>query len=204
MLAIGIDGETLDPAHLELHPGDHLLVAGPARSGRSTALALLARAAVRVDPQVAVAALVPRGTGAHPLRPFSPHATVTELAAAIAAVPADRPLVVVVDDAELVDDHDGVLARLLSGDVNVVAAGRTDAIRSGYGHWTQELRRRRRGLLLSPESDLDGDMFGIALPRWPLAPNATGRGYLVMDGQGTLVQLAVPGGSTSPLGNGAD
>jgi S-DNA-T family DNA segregation ATPase FtsK/SpoIIIE len=191
-LPIGIDGETLHPAYLELHLGDHLLVAGPARSGRSHTLALLARMAVRADGAAAVVALAPRTAGRHPLRPFTPCSTVAELADAIAAVPAGRRLLVVVDDAELVDDVEGVLARLLTGDANVLAAGRTDAIRSGYGHWTQELRRRRRGLLLAPESDLDGDLFGITLPRWPLAPGATGRGYLVMDGRGTLVQVAVP------------
>jgi S-DNA-T family DNA segregation ATPase FtsK/SpoIIIE len=116
---------------------------------------------------------------------------VAELVEAVAAVPADRARLVVVDDAELVDDVDGVMVHLLSGDANVLAAGRTDALRSSYGHWTQTLRRRRRGLLLAPESELDGDLFGIALPRWPLAPKATGRGYLVVDGQGTLVQVAV-------------
>jgi S-DNA-T family DNA segregation ATPase FtsK/SpoIIIE len=190
-LPIGIEGETLCPATLELHPGDHLLVAGPARSGRTNALALLTRMAIRADPSVAVAALVPRGAGAHPLRPFAPCSTVAELVEAVAAVPAGRARLVVVDDAELVDDVDGVMVHLLSGDANVLAAGRTDALRSSYGHWTQTLRRRRRGLLLAPESELDGDLFGIALPRWPLAPKATGRGYLVVDGQGTLVQVAV-------------
>ena len=90
-----------------------------------------------------------------------------------------------IDDAELVDDPEGVLARLLAGEANVLAAGRVDALRSAYGHWTQELRRRRRGLLLQPGSDVDGDLFGLSLPRWPLAPAATGRGYLVADGRST-------------------
>ena len=45
VLPVGVDGETLGPARLELHPGDHLLVAGPARSGRSGALALIGRMA---------------------------------------------------------------------------------------------------------------------------------------------------------------
>jgi len=117
---------------------------------------------------------------------------VTELAAAVAVVPAERPLVVLVDDAELVDDPDGALVSLLTGEANVVAAGRVDALRSAYGHWTQELRRRRRGLLLQPASDLDGDLFGLSLPRWPLAPSASGRGYLVADGSSTLLQMALP------------
>src|SRR5262249_48080558 len=41
-LPIGLADETLAPACISLHPGDHLLVAGPARSGKSAALALFA------------------------------------------------------------------------------------------------------------------------------------------------------------------
>ena len=195
VLPLGIDGETLGPSHVELHSGEHLLVAGPARSGRSSTLALLGRMAVRVEPSATVVALVPRGAGTDlpwPCAPCSPCSTVAELAAAVAAAADDRPLVVLIDDAELVDDPEGVLARLLTGEANVLAAGRTDALRSAYGHWTQDLRRRRRGLLLQPGSDVDGDLFGLSLPRWPVAPAATGRGYLVADGHSTLVQVALP------------
>ncbi len=192
VLPVGLDGETLGPAHLELHRGDDLLVAGPARSGRSSTLALIGQVVRRADPSAAIVALAPRAAGSHVLQPFAPCSTVTELAAAVAVVPAERPLVVLVDDAELVDDPDGALASLLTGEANVVAAGRVDALRSAYGHWTQELRRRRRGLLLQPASDLDGDLFGLSLPRWPLAPSASGRGYLVADGSSTLLQMALP------------
>ena len=137
--------------------------------------------AVRADPSVAVAALLPDERTPTPLRPYAPSSTVAELAAALAVAP-DQPLVVVVDDAELVDDPDGVLARLLTGDANVIAGPhgchpvRLRALDAGA-------RRRRRGLLLAPESDVDGDLFGITLPRWPLAPAATGRGYLVRTGR---------------------
>jgi len=192
VLPVGLDGETLGPAHLELHRGDDLLVAGPARSGRSSTLALIGQVVRRADPSAAIVALAPRAAGSHVLQPFAPCSTVTELAAAVAVVPAERPLVVLVDDAELVDDPDGALVSLLTGEANVVAAGRVDALRSAYGHWTQELRRRRRGLLLQPASDLDGDLFGLSLPRWPLAPSASGRGYLVADGSSTLLQMALP------------
>ncbi len=74
--------------------------------------------------------------------------------------------------------------------LTVVAAGRVDALRSAYGHWTQVLRRQRRGLLLRPTSDLDGDVLGVTLPRREAVPAAPGRGYLVADGRCALVQLA--------------
>ena len=76
--------------------------------------------------------------------------------------------------------------------LTVVAAGRVDALRSAYGHWTQVLRRQRRGLLLRPTSDLDGDVLGVTLPRREAVPAAPGRGYLVADGGCALVQLAWP------------
>ena len=97
-----------------------------------------------------------------------------------------------VDDAELVDDPGSVLLRVVSGctALTVVVAGRVDALRSAYGHWTQVLRRQRRGLLLRPTSDLDGDVLGVTLPRREAVPAAPGRGYLVADGGCALVQLA--------------
>jgi S-DNA-T family DNA segregation ATPase FtsK/SpoIIIE len=100
--------------------------------------------------------------------------------------------VLVVDDAELVDDSDSILLRLVGGrsEVTVVAAGRIDVLRSAYGHWTQALRRQRCGLLLRPTSDLDGDVLGATLPRREAVAATPGRGYLVADGRCVLVQLA--------------
>ena len=97
-----------------------------------------------------------------------------------------------VDDAELVDDPRSVLLGLVSGcsALTVIAAGRVDALRSAYGHWTQVLRRQRRGVLLRPTSDLDGDVLGATLPRREAVPAAPGRGYVVADGRCALVQLA--------------
>jgi len=105
-----------------------------------------------------------------------------------------RPAVLLVDDAERVDD-DGTLAALVGGTggrVHVVAAGRPDVARSLYGHWTAAVRRARVGVLLQPDLDVDGDLLGAVLPRrQPVAPVA-GRGHLVVDGQPELVQLAAP------------
>jgi hypothetical protein len=62
-----------------------------------------------------------------------------------------------------------------------------------YGHWTQLVRRQRRGLVLRPQDDLDTDVLGVVLPRRPFVPSAVGRGYLVADGAQVLVQLATCG-----------
>ena len=100
-----------------------------------------------------------------------------------------------VDDADLLDDADGALAALLARPMpglHVVAAGRPDALRTLYGHWTATVRRSRTGLLLRPDVDLDGDLLGVVLPRRsPVAPGP-GRGHLCLDGEAQLVQVATP------------
>jgi S-DNA-T family DNA segregation ATPase FtsK/SpoIIIE len=196
-LPIGLDGRTLEVCCMELHAGEHLLVAGPARSGRSSALALLAQQVLAADPAARIVALTPRRSPLRALRWAEQVAGPGELPAMMAA---PRPLgtgeeprtVLLVDDAELVDDPGSTLHRLMSGcsELTVFAAGRVDALRSAYGHWTQALRRQRRGLLLQPTSDLDGDVLGATLPRREAVPAAPGRGYVVADGRSVLVQLA--------------
>jgi S-DNA-T family DNA segregation ATPase FtsK/SpoIIIE len=74
----------------------------------------------------------------------------------------------------------------------VVAAGRTDVVRSLYGHWTAAVRRCRLGVLLQPDLDVDGDVLGTVLPRRQPVAAVPGRGHLVVDGRPELVQLAVP------------
>ena len=100
-----------------------------------------------------------------------------------------------VDDAELIDDPDQLLTRGLTSAVpglRVVAAGRPDALRSGYGHWTQLVRRSRLGVLLQPDLLVDGDLLGVTLPRHRPVPRLPGRGYLVADGRVEMIQLARP------------
>ena len=66
---------------------------------------------------------------------------------------SDAPQVLLVDDAEFVTDTGSVFQQLLAArpsNLRVIAAGRSDALRSTYGHWTQEVRRSRCGLLLDP------------------------------------------------------
>jgi S-DNA-T family DNA segregation ATPase FtsK/SpoIIIE len=182
-----------------MHPGDPFLITGPARSGRSSALALIAQQLRRADAAGRIFAVTPRPSPLADLASVVTMASAEGLVEAMAATASGSDPdgvsggIVLVDDADLVDDPAGVLARLLEGvggPAHVIAAGRTDALRVAYGHWTQALRRRRRGLVLRPESDLDGDVLGAVLPRWPSSPPATGRGYLVVEGGCTLVQLA--------------
>jgi S-DNA-T family DNA segregation ATPase FtsK/SpoIIIE len=186
-LEVGVADDDLGPAALTLWDGEHVLVAGPPRAGRTTALATIAAAAVDGGARVAVlggrSSWLPSVEGVEPT-------TVPDLAE------LDGPAFVLVDDAEAVDDPDGVLEALVSGSapgVHVVAGGRAEVLRGLYSHWTRTLRRSRAGLLLRPHLDLDGELLATPLPRRVGVPLVAGRGFLVADGAARLVQVALPG-----------
>ena len=95
-------------------------------------------------------------------------------------------------DADLYDDPTNSLAQLLGlrrPDLYVVAAGRPDALRTNYGHWTTEIRRSRQGFALRPE-DMDTELWNVSLPRHRPIHLDTGRGYLVAEGRAELTQGA--------------
>ena len=63
------------------------------------------------------------------------------------------------------------------------------ALRSLYGHWTQEVRKSKVGLLLRPNIDYDGDLAGATLPRRAPVAMTVGRGYLVHNGELPAVRV---------------
>jgi S-DNA-T family DNA segregation ATPase FtsK/SpoIIIE len=199
-IPIGLDDDTLQPAGLQLYEHEHALIGGPARSGRSTALCTVAAAARAAAPDLPILGLAARRS---PL-PGYPVLDVgltdpAALPAALGRHPAG-PLLLLVDDADALDDPGGAVEALVRSrrpGVHVVAAGRTDALRRLYGHWTQALRDSRCGLLLMPDVDLDGDLFGVTLPRLRRLAPLPGRGYLAADGAVGAVQVALPDAAPS-------
>ena len=194
VLGIGVADSTLAPAGLPLHDGEHAMVAGPPRSGRSNALVALA-AAARRNRDVRVSGVALRRSllrGSTDLdEAFGDAASLAMLADVVEA--SDHPNLVLVDDADLIDDDSGVFARLLAmrrPDLHLVVAGRSDVLRSAYGHWTRGIRRSRAGLLFQPDPDLDGELFGVRLPRHQAVAPGPGRAYLVHDGELEMVQVA--------------
>ena len=190
---IGLLDRTLGPAVLALAPGDHALIAGPARAGKSSALGLIAHLAQR-DGSVVHVVAPPRS----PLRrdcALPAALTADALAALVDELihePPTRRHVIAVDDADLVDEG-GHLERLLATHplhVHVVAAARADRLRAAYRHWTIELRRSRIGILLRPD-DIDGELLGVRLPRGGALPPLGGRGYLVTEQGCEIVQMAM-------------
>ncbi len=199
-IPVGVNDTSLSAAFVEAHVGEHLLVTGPSRSGRSTILAALAQTLrghahtiVLASPRSPLARLV----DVHEtLRPEQ----VIDLPELLAN--RSGPVVVLIDDAELIDDQNGVLANLIigdHGDVMVVAAVRPELLRTNYSHWTRQLRRSRLAVLLRP-NDIDAEFAGIAIPRRGL-PTEQGRGFLAQNGQLELVQFCVA--TSTPMAGAA-
>ncbi|MGW7526534.1 FtsK/SpoIIIE domain-containing protein [Streptomyces sp. NPDC054783] len=191
-IPVGLDADTLGGTALRLYEQEHALIAGPQRSGRSSALCTIAGQATAAADPPAVVAFAPRRSPLRELPGLT--ALVIEyggLEAALARHPG--PTLLLVDDADTVEDDLGVLDRWLSTPGpghHLVAAGRADALRRTYGHWTQRARDSRCGILLVPDHDLDGDLLGTTLPRHDRLAPLPGRGYLVTDGIATGLHVA--------------
>jgi S-DNA-T family DNA segregation ATPase FtsK/SpoIIIE len=200
---VGVGGDELAVQSVDLMVhGPGFTIAGPARSGRSTALLAAARALLAAGTELCV--LVPRPS---PLRDLAGLAGVlsvstsgdpdpAEVAAALNT--AAGPLALVVDDAELL--HGAEVADLVQqvlregrdlGHV-VLLAGTTDELATAFRGFSADARRSRSGLLLSPASHLDGELLGVRLPRSAVFSGPPGRGLLVRSGQVLLVQVPLP------------
>ena len=193
---VGLGGPDLSEQGWWLPPGSAALVAGPRRSGRSTVLVQLARRIGCGGPGAGLVAWTPRPS---PLR--AEHITLhvhgdqldPGLIAGLTAGGNGALPVLLVDDAEDTEDPAAVVSSALGAGWVVIAAGRSDALRSAYGHWTRQVRSSRQGLLLQPDVDLDGELLGVRLPRRAEASlRPVGRGYLVADAEPVLVQAFMP------------
>lgn len=185
---------SLTPVTLDLPAGIHAVVSGPAGSGKSTALVTLAHAALAASGgDIALVTVTARRSPLERLGLGARRVTDADgLADALAAAGDDRCLVLV-DDAELLAEP---LARALAGladsrsdQVRVIAAGRTDQLRS-LQSWTAPLRQGRTGIALQP-SATDGDLFKTSLPVRASMVFGAGRGYVVQLGTPTLAQVAL-------------
>jgi S-DNA-T family DNA segregation ATPase FtsK/SpoIIIE len=199
-IPVGLGDSTLSPAGLELYEHEHALIAGPPRSGRSSALCAVAQILKASPDPPRIVALIPRRS---PLRDC-PHvdqvvATCDEAATAAEQAcggHASGRVIILADDVDTAEDTSGALEQLLKRPdvaVTVIAAGRADTLRRTYGHWTQQVRESRCGVLLVPDYDLDGDLLGVTLPRLNRLAAIPGRGFLAVAGSCEGIQLALPG-----------
>lgn len=193
---IGLREEDLEPAVIEIFEGEHFLIGGPARSGRSSLLLGIAAAVRMSEPNCEI-------WGVHDRRSPLGDADLDRVATNAADLSAlladlhdrDEPILVLLDDIERMDDGNMSLVEYLNATVShtrVIATGRAPDLRTGFLAPAKALKRSRSGLLLQPELDQDGDTFGVRLPRRSPVPLTTGRGYLCVGGDMTLIQALSP------------
>jgi S-DNA-T family DNA segregation ATPase FtsK/SpoIIIE len=124
-------------------------------------------------------------------RQVAPAGVLDEVDELLAGPHPRPPVLVVVDDAERVDDPDGDIARLVGrSGVTFAVAARLEAVRVAYGHWTREVARSRCGLIMTSMGDLDGELLGATLPRRsPILPRP-GLAWAIDHEGHRLVQVA--------------
>ncbi len=191
-MPMGLGGSDLSVRGWWLGPGSAALVAGPRRSGRSNVLVGLARRFGSDRGTATVLCWTPRPS---PLRQvvaathFHGDQPGADLAQLVAQAKDRGRRLLLVDDAEDTADPTGLVSAALAGGWVVVAAGRSDALRGSFGHWSRQLRGSGQGLILRPDVDLDGELLGVRLPRRAESSlRPVGRAYLVADDELALVQ----------------
>jgi S-DNA-T family DNA segregation ATPase FtsK/SpoIIIE len=202
---LGLSDAEHEPIAVDL-AGRHFLVIGPYRSGRSTALQTIAESLRRGSPELELHLLAPRRSPLSEL-PFwtsvARGAEECDEAAARLQRAVDprggesgEPRVVVIDDGEELAESLGaagleaVVRRGRDAGLCVVAAAERQAAQRAFSGWLRELRKEEYGLLLDPDTDVDGDILGARLPRRTNPVFPPGRGYLVERGLVELVQVA--------------
>jgi len=171
--SVGTDTATGTPVGLCAELGEHLLVTGSRRSGRTTALRAISAAWSALQPEGVVVM-----TGGREAR-----RALDESWATAAHDCLDQPTLLAIDDADAIDDDPALRALLETRSPLLTVAIAVDpaGLRGRYGHWTLEVRRHRTGLALLGGDD-DGDAWGIVLPRrLPLSP-APGRALVIRRG----------------------
>ncbi|WP_053760493.1 FtsK/SpoIIIE domain-containing protein [Streptomyces sp. AS58] len=189
---VGVGGDELTAFGPDLAEGvPAFVVGGPAKSGRSTVLLNFARSYLARGVRLVIAA--PRPS---PLRELEGQEGVLrvftgrdidedELEEAIKPASPEQPVVVLVDDAEVLDDCDAedVFKRILQSGtedgVAFVIAGDEEEICDGFSGWQVDAKKARRGVLLSPQETSSGELIGIRTTRSMVGgPIAPGKGML--------------------------
>lgn len=198
---LGVGGDAVEPIGCDLAAGGgSFMVAGPPRSGRTTTLAAMSVSLLMGGTQLIV--ITPRDSqlrklAAHNLAQVltDPDPSAESLVEAMAAAEG-RPLVIVVDDADLLLNGaaDKVLRQVATSGRDhgrgLLLAGLPESM-SALG-WVGMARRSRQGVLLGPKTIAEGDLIGARLSgdqmRTQLAP---GRAWTAGDA-GAAIAVQIP------------
>lgn len=201
---LGVGGDDLTAFGMDLaHDAPTFIVAGPARSGRSTMLAVMAESLLRggtelvlVAPRASVLRDLAGRDGVRAL--LTDPDEVTEEALAPLLDPDGSAVVLMVDDAELVADAPAktwlraYLRTAADNQRGLVLAGDASEVAGGFSGWQVDAKKNRRGALLSPADRFDGDLVGASLPRSAVVSQVSPGKALVHLGSGDLMTVLVP------------
>jgi S-DNA-T family DNA segregation ATPase FtsK/SpoIIIE len=185
-VAIGVGGDGVTQVRHRLdrtRPG--LLVSGPGRSGKTTALHALARQAVDGGARVVLvsAALAPALVAAGQVHAAGLDGDLEEIASFLAD---PGPVLIVADDVDqwAGSDLDATLSEHLAArpDTFVAASADLEGAGGGLRGLLVDTRRSKTGLVLWPQSILDGDPVGLRLPRHLLGKAPAGRAVWATSG----------------------
>jgi DNA segregation ATPase FtsK/SpoIIIE, S-DNA-T family len=201
---LGMTERGLVPVRIDLTQFS-FVVAGPPGSGKSTAMATLARS-VSSARSGGVDVMFASGRPGASLPAGSWKRTATGepeliglLDDLIASTPLRQvPVVVFIDDLTEVTDKsiDSKLLELLRlarqrSDIRVVVSGDVADVRRAYqGTALAEIKRYKQALLLQPDIGQDGGVVEVQLPRRPKLVLPPGRAFLVRRGNIELVHVA--------------
>jgi S-DNA-T family DNA segregation ATPase FtsK/SpoIIIE len=197
---VGVGGDELRGLGVNLFDGPPtFVVAGPAKSGRSTALLTMAR--TLLDGGASLVVLAPRPSPLRALEgtPGVAVLTQTELDETDLAPHFEGATkrVLIVDDGELLRDAAAkdwlkeLVRTARDRGIGIILGGDSSQVAGGFSGWQVEIRKNRAGVLLSPQSVSDGELVGARLSRSSLSTGVQpGRGLANLgDGELTLVQL---------------
>jgi S-DNA-T family DNA segregation ATPase FtsK/SpoIIIE len=193
---VGAGGDAGDPVGLALR-GTSAVVAGPARSGRTTALRTMSAWLGEHGEDVVLVTSGPSALADLVGRPgvagVVESADVERLHSLLGRHP---DCCVVVDDVERLLDTEAEdvvtqwfkSAERLAG--SLLVGGNASELSSMFRGLSVLARRAGQGVLLQPSSYADGDLLGVRLPTTGIRERIPGRGLIVHDGTVEPVQIA--------------
>lgn len=200
---LGVGGNQLLAHGMDLeHDAPTFVVAGPARSGRSTLLGVMADSLLRSGTQLVLAC--PRSS---PLRDYAhlpgvravlTHSELTEADLAPHLDPDGTPVVFIVDDGEMLTDVPArawlrsYLRVARENRRGLILGGNSAELCAGFSGWQVDVKKNRRGALLSPQNTIDGDLLGVRVARSLVSTTIAPGRALVHFGTGELLTLQVP------------
>lgn len=200
---LGVGGDQLLAHGMDLeHDAPTFVVAGPARSGRSTLLATMADSLLAGGTELVV--VCPRTS---PLRDFAglpgvraviTGTDLTEDELAPHLTPDGTPVVLIVDDGEMLMDAPArtwlraFIRTAADHRRALILGGNSAELCAGFTGWQVDVKKNRRGALLSPQNTVDGDLVGARVARSMVSPKIVPGRALVHLGSGEFTTLQIP------------